>query len=67
MLLPTSSRTRFMSSPNLRNAAPTPFFSGSNARAKAPSAENKSLSPAVTAFPNSSKSTRPRICFPRIC
>ena len=56
-----------MSSPNLRNAAPTPFFSGSNARAKAPSAENKSLSPAVTAFPNSSKSTRPRICFPRIC
>ena len=66
ILLPTSSRTRFMSSPNLRNASATPFFSGSKARASAPSLENKSVSPLVTSLNSSSKFTRPLISFERI-
>ena len=61
ILLPTSSRTRFMSSPNLRNASAIPFFSGSNARAKAPSAENTSAKPLSNSLRSSSKFTLPLI------
>ena len=55
-----------MSFPNLRIAAPTPFFSGSNNLANGPSPENASFNPPSIALPSSPKFTRPRICLPRI-
>ena len=66
IFLPTSSNTLFMSSPNLRNASLTPFLFGSNARANAPFSENRSFNPASNSLTSASKSTRPRISFPRI-